>query len=92
MLLALGLASASAALAGETVLDFPCARNLVDGRFLVDGPAWERRMRELGHDFQDDAFVPFEVTSFALRKVHDRIWADGLCRMKLRPVDQSRDQ
>jgi len=82
----LGLALASPAAA--RTIDFPCSKNLVDGRVLVDGPAWDRKMRELGYVLPDGAFVPYDVLNFRKQKSQDPIWADGLCRMRLLPVQK----
>ena len=78
-------ASALAAPEGKTI-DFPCSRNLSDGRVLVDGTQWDERMRQLGYILDDGAYVPFEVLRFTQTAVHDEIWADGLCLLKLLPV------
>lgn len=70
----------------QKTIDFPCFKNLADGRVLVDGPQWDARMRALGYRLEDGAYVPWKVLNFTSQKVHDEIWADGLCRMQLLPV------
>jgi hypothetical protein len=55
---------------------------------LVDGTQWDEKMRQLGYVLNDGAYVPYQVLTFSQQKVHDEIWADGLCRMKLLPVAQ----
>ena len=86
--LVLGLSSlcAAAATAADRIIDFPCLRNLADGRVLVDGPQWDAKMRALGYDLADGAYVPYEVLSFTRRRINDATWAEGECRMKLLPV------
>lgn len=74
------------ALAADEVIDFPCTKNLVDGRVLVDGPTWERKMKSLGYVLEDGAYVPYKVLNFTQGKQHDPTWADGECRMQLMPV------
>lgn len=69
-------------------IDFPCLKNLADGRVLVDGTQWDEKMRQLGFVLEDGAFVPYEVLRFTQLSVHDAIWADGMCRMKLLPVSR----
>ena len=69
-------------------MDFPCFKNLADGRVLVDGTQWDRKMRQLGYELQDGEYVPYKVLRFRKQKLRDQIWADGLCRMRLLPVSR----
>jgi len=86
--LLLGLLSCFVAPASATPrsIDFPCFKNLGDGRVLVDGTLWDARMRKLGYRLTEGEYVPYEVLRFTRQTVHDEIWADGMCRMKLLPV------
>jgi hypothetical protein len=88
--LALWLAAPLAALAADAVagniIDFPCSKNLADGRVLVDGTLWDAKMRALGHVLEDGAYVPYDVLRFSQLTVHDALWADGMCRIRLLPV------
>ena len=86
--LLLVLSTSLPAQAGDSgeVIDFPCLKNLGDGRVLVDGTQWDDAMRSLGHVLTDGAYVPYEVLSFKLKKKQDDTWAEGRCRMKLLPV------
>lgn len=68
------------------IIAFPCSKNLADGRVLVDGPAWDQKMRDLGYVLADGAYVPWKVLGFTLQKKQDEIWADGTCRLQLLPV------
>lgn len=77
---------ANAATTSPGTIDFPCFKNLTDGRVLVDGTQWDKKMRKLGYVLEDGAFVPYEVLRFTQQTVHDQIWADGMCRLKLLPV------
>ena len=77
---------AHAALSQVRTIEFPCYKNLADGRVLVDGTQWDEKMRQLGYVLNDGAYVPYEVLQFTQITTHDTIWADGLCRMKLLPV------
>ena len=86
LLLVVSSLPAAAATPRVKTIDFPCLKNLADSRFLVDGQKWDARMRALGYDLADGAYVPYEVTSFTRRKLQDEIWAEGTCRMKLLPV------
>lgn len=86
LLMALATLPADAAASKSRTIDFPCFKNLADGRVLVDGTRWDAKMRQLGYDLADGAFVPYEVLRFTQQSVHDAIWADGMCRMKLLPV------
>lgn len=82
------LAAGPAAAAGSApkLIDFPCTRNVADGRVLVDGTAWDRKMRELGYALADGSYVPYRVLKFTGTTVEDDIWTDGICRMQLLPV------
>ena len=82
--LAIPLAVASPAAARS--IDFPCLRNLADGRVLVDGTQWDQKMRELGYHLEDGAYVPYKVLGFEQKAAHDEVWAEGLCRLELLPV------
>lgn len=82
------LATATAPQALARTIDFPCSKNMADGRVLVDGPAWDRKMAELGYVLKDGAFVPYAVLRFRKLKAQDAIWADGICRMRLLPVSK----
>ena len=86
LLLVFSALPANAALSQVKTITFPCSKNLADGRVLVDGTQWDEKMRELGYVLADGAYVPYEVMRFTQQVVHDAIWADGLCRMKLLPV------
>ena len=77
---------AAAAVPKQKVIAFPCFKNLADGRVLVDGTEWDEKMRELGYDLADGAYVPWKVLKFTKKKVRDETWADGTCRMQLLPV------
>lgn len=86
LLLACSGMPANAALSQVKIIEFPCLKNLADGRVLVDGTQWEEKMNQLGYVLADGAYVPYEILGFTQKTVHDEIWADGLCRMKLLPV------
>lgn len=86
LLMAVIMQPADAATPKPRTIDFPCFKNLADGRVLVDGTQWDEKMHRLGYVLEDGAFVPYEVLHFTEMKVHDQIWADGTCRMKLLPV------
>lgn len=86
VLLVFSTLPAQAALSQVKTIEFPCYKNLADGRVLVDGTQWDEKMRQLGYVLDDGAYVPYEVLQFTQKAVHDAIWADGLCRMKLLPV------
>lgn len=88
LLLACSGLPANAAMSQARTIDFPCSKNLADGRVLVDGTQWDEKMRQLGYVLADGAYVPYEVLTFSQQKVHDEIWSDGLCRMKLLPVEK----
>lgn len=82
LLLVLSGLPAPAAVRARTIT-FPCLKNLADGRVLVDGTAWDAKMRSLGYDLSEGAYVPYQVLGFTQDKVQDAIWAEGQCRMKL---------
>ena len=84
LMVVVGIAPAAMA----RTIDFPCSKNLADGRVLVDGVAWDRKMAELGYKLKDGAFVPYDVLRFRKLKSQDAIWADGICRMRLGPVQK----
>ena len=88
--LVLVVSSLPAAAASSQVgtIEFPCLKNLSDGRVLVDGTQWDAQMRDLGYDLADGDYVPYEVLSFTRQKLHDATWAEGICRMKLLPVSK----
>lgn len=86
LLMAVTMMPADAATPKPRTIDFPCFKNLADGRVLVDGTQWDEKMRQLGYELEDGSFVPYEVLRFTQQTVHDQIWADGTCRMKLLPV------
>lgn len=86
LLLMLSSVVAAQAEDADEVIDFPCLKNIADGRVLVDGTQWDQAMRRLGHVLTDGAYVPYEVLSFDLKKQQDDTWAEGQCRMKLLPV------
>lgn len=73
---------------GEPVIDFPCFKNLSDGRVLVDGAQWDAKLKELGYELKDGAYVPYEVLAFELQAKRDEVWADGLCRLQLLPPQE----
>ena len=83
---AIAVLSMSPAVAADNVMVFPCMKNGVDGRVLVDGTQWDVKMRQLGYNLADGAYVPYKVLSFTETKRHDDIWSDGTCRMQLLPV------
>ncbi|MCA3554548.1 hypothetical protein [Aestuariivirga sp.] len=70
------------------VIDFPCFKSVADGRVLVDGDPWDRKMKDLGYRLKDGEYVPWKVLSFTQTKPEDEGWADGMCRMRLLPVAQ----
>lgn len=74
--------------APDQIIDFPCFKNLSDGRVLVDGIRWDEKLRELGYELPDGAYVPYQVLHFELQTTRDAVWADGLCRMQLMPPQQ----
>lgn len=84
--LALVVLPAAAADAPQSTIEFPCTKNLTDGRVLVDGTAWDAKMHALGYKLPEGAYVPYEVQSFKRQKIQDATWAEGLCQMKLLPV------
>jgi hypothetical protein len=86
LMMAVAMLPAAADTSKPRTIDFPCFKNLSDGRVLVDGTQWDEKMRRLGYVLEDGAFVPYEVLSFTQQTTHDQIWADGMCRMKLLPV------
>lgn len=88
LMLVLAVLSAVPAAAKARTIDFPCLKNRADGRVLVDGTEWDLKMRELGYVLKDGAYVPWKVLHFEQQTVHDDIWADGMCQMKLLPVAQ----
>ena len=59
---------------------------LADGRVLVDGTQWDEKMRQLGYVLEDGAYVPYKVLNFTQTAVHDEIWVEGICRLKLLPI------
>ena len=76
---------ATAATPTSRLIDFPCTRNLTDGRVLVDGTQWDEKMRALGYTLENGSYVPYEVLKFTQQKVDDATWAEGICEMKLLP-------
>lgn len=87
--LAVTAVSANAAPAGSKTIEFPCSRNLADGRVLVDGTQWDDKMRELGYELADGEYVPWKVLRFTEQVRHEEDgWADGTCRLKLLPVER----
>lgn len=66
-------------------IDFPCFKNLTDGRVLVDGMKWDQKLQELGFVLDDGAYVPYKVLRFSDQKTRDQVWADGICNMLLLP-------
>ena len=85
-LIALAIALAVASPAAARSIDFPCLKNLADGRVLVDGTQWDQKMRELGYQLEDGAYVPYKVLGFEKQTAHDDVWAEGLCHLELLPV------
>ena len=81
----LSLLLAAAGPAPAPTIDFPCFKNLSDGRVLVDGDQWDRKLRDLGYVLEDGAYVPYEVLSFQQQKARDAVWADGTCHLLLPP-------
>lgn len=79
-------AAVSSAMAADSVIAFPCMKNAVDGRVLVDGVKWDEKMRQLGYSLADGAYVPYKVLRFTETKRQDDIWSDGTCSMELLPV------
>ena len=72
---------ATAATPTSRLIDFPCTRNLTDGRVLVDGTQWDEKMRALGYTLESGSYVPYEVLKFTQQKVDDATWAEGICEM-----------
>lgn len=85
--LAAPLVLAAPAAAGR-VITFPCMKNLDDGRVLVDGDRWDEKMRQLGYELEDGAYVPWKVLGFRKEKLQDESWAEGTCRLELLPVEK----
>ncbi len=79
-------AAIASAAAENRVIAFPCMKNAVDGRVLVDGVQWDEKMRQLGYSLADGAYVPYKVLRFTETKRQDDIWSDGTCSMELLPV------
>ena len=86
LLLFVAVVPATAATPASKLIEFPCSRNLTDGRVLVDGTQWDEKMRALGYRLEDGSYVPYEVLTFTQHKVDDATWAEGICKMKLLPL------
>lgn len=87
MLIAL---SASTATAGQKI-DFPCTRNKTDGRVLVDGLDYAKKLASLGYEKRADKWgtvdynVGYNVLRFEKVRNSDEVWAEGVCRLELIP-------
>lgn len=79
---------AGAAVTQSQTIEFPCFKNMADGKVLVDGAQWDRKMQDLGYVLTDGAYVPWKVLTFTQQKTHDEMWADGICHMQLLPVEK----
>ena len=79
---------AGAAVTQSQTIEFPCFKNMADGKVLVDGTQWDRKMQDLGYVLADGAYVPWKVLTFTRQKTHDEMWADGTCHMQLLPVEK----
>lgn len=88
LVLLLGGLPAQGARPEAKVIDFPCFKNLDDGRVLVDGGRWDQSMKDLGYRLKDGEYVPWKVLSFTQTKLEDGDWADGMCQMRLLPVQK----
>lgn len=82
-----------AANAGQKI-HFPCMKNKDDGRVLVDGPDYDRKLAALGYKKSKDKWgavgynVGYKVLGF--EKVKDdpslpKLWMEGVCHFELVP-------
>ena len=88
LLLALAGLPAEAAVTQSQTIEFPCFKNLADGKVLVDGTQLDRKMQDLGYVLADGSYVPWRVLTFTRQNTHDDLWADGMCHMQLLPVEK----